>query len=689
MSEYATLDVDAARFAVEHARALLDGPRELQHVARIDIDPLGDAAVRLLADAARRHLLREAVRGLLDRAGHDTRPRHQTPEHPLRVLGDLAKQIDPDFGIDIEIRERLLDYALEWLTEDPDPQEWVTATEVMASILSVEVQGTWTDPGAPDTVTWSQGVDSPDHLHRLVSLWDRVEHVMAAHRSTDRRCPPQALVPLVDLAGNWLRLGAGFSPGHSSPNAEQIAAGELGGRKILESLRPDLQPAAGLALRAQHTIDDLSWYDHAPSDPPAPFDIDPDLQDLFAGHRRRRRQDYDAELQDRTARVDSLARRLADLGPETGTSRYQQLLLHAPLAASNHEGGWVAERMRPHMVDPIRWYEAATRAGSPPLVRAALAQCLEAGHFELPDDALKAGLNDLGLRTSVISAALAQTEVTDAVALVIADLRTEDAWLLDQLFVRDTPDEVLHRLLTHPVPAIAACAALGFAAGQKHGPALPEQWRQEWRTAVRNMRAEELDQHAQWRAGELFEHLAEHDPDLFEQWFAARLDETDGRGFVAAPDPHDSEHHLARLPQPHRERLARRVGRQPRVGQNLLTHLVGLDRDLAERLLEDQTISTDDLLDAVLGQRNEILERLAPLLLEHEVPPKRIAAAASFPSTFVGEESAMHQQMVDYFDDLATRRPELIHVASAGRDQQARQRDAAAAQERADRERGR
>jgi hypothetical protein len=689
VSEYAALDVDAALFAVEHARALLDGPRELRHVMGIDLDPLGDAAVRLLADAARRHLLPEAVRGLLDRAVLDTRPRHQTPEHPLRVLGDLAKQIDPDFGTDIEIRERLLDSMLEWLGEDPHPKRWATASELMGAVFSVEVRGTWTDPGAPDTVTWSQGVDTPEHLHRLVSLWDRAEHVLTAHRDTDRRCPPQALVPLVDLAGDWLRLAGGFTSGHNSPNAAQIAAGEVGGRKILESLRADLQSVPGLALRAQHTIDDLSWHDRVPSDPPAPFDIDPDLQDLFASQRHRRPEDYDAELEDRTARVDGLARRLAALGPETGTRRFQELLLQARLVANHHEGGWTAERMRPHLMDPVRWYEAAARAGSPPLVRAALAQCLEAGDFELPQAALAAGLNDSDLRTSVISAALDQTEVTDGIALVIADLHIEDVWLLDRLFVRDTPDEVLHRLLTHTVPAIAASAALGFAVGQQYGPALPEPWRQKWRTAIRNMRAEELDQHTQWRAGELLGHLAEHDPDLFEQWLTARLDETRGRGFVAAPEPHDSEHHLARLPQSHRERLARRVGHQPSVGHNLLTFLIGADRDLAERLLDDGALSIDDLLDAVRGQRNEILERLAPLLLEHGIPPERIAAAAGFPTTFVGEESAMHQQMIAYFDDLAMRRPELIHVAAAGRDQQTRQRDAAAVQERADRVRGR
>jgi hypothetical protein len=61
-------------------------------------DPVRDAAQRQLVNSARRFLLPEAIKGLLDLSVGDDRPRAQTADHPVRCLTELATLIDPDYG---------------------------------------------------------------------------------------------------------------------------------------------------------------------------------------------------------------------------------------------------------------------------------------------------------------------------------------------------------------------------------------------------------------------------------------------------------------------------------------------------------------------------------------------------------------------------------------------------------------
>jgi hypothetical protein len=575
------------------------------------------------------------------------------------------------------------------MAADTDARRWTTAIELIAAIFTVEVSGSWMDPGAPNTVTWSRGVASATHLERLIVLWAQVEQVLDADRRTDPPgCPPEALAVLIDLAGEWMRLGAGFAPGGTDLNAEQRQAGLRGGTRMLEFMRPALQTVPGLAFRAQRLLDDLTWRGGGINDLPASFDVDPDLQDLIGGHRHRA-DDIAATQQNRTTAMEALAGRLAELGPHLASIRFEELLRQGQLGGARADAGGLAERMRQHMTNPVTWYQAARETVNPWLLHAALTQCLMDAPAELPDSALTLALNNPSLRTAVISAVLDRADIDRAAALVIADLRAEDAPLLDQLFSRDTADKVLYRLLIHPVPAIAAAAAISFAVGQEHGPALPEPWQAEWREAIHRLRAEDLDSHSVWRAGELLEHVAEHDPDLFEQWFARQLDDMDARGFVSAPEPHSCEKHLARLPQPHRERLARRCARQPRIGQSLLTYLIGPDRELAERLLNEETITVDELLETIADQRNAVLEEIGLLLLERGVAPEQIAEAASVTYSWIGPESSVHQQTLEYFNGLAERVPALLPVAAAGRAQQAALREDAEIRDRQNRVRGR
>ncbi|MEV6753147.1 hypothetical protein [Streptomyces sp. NPDC051214] len=219
VSEYARLDLRAAQFAVAQARTVLASPRETEQLYGITVDPQGDAAARQLAQSAAQYLLPEAVTGLLDLAVGDDRPRHSTAEHPLRVLCDVANVIDPDFGTTFEIRALLLRPVLEWLRTHRAAPHWAVASEVLASIFAVETSGNWTDPGDPNTVTLARGVESADNLTRLISLWKEVGPTLTESEVQDGlSSAPAAVVPLLELAGSWARLGEGFVPHNGEPS---------------------------------------------------------------------------------------------------------------------------------------------------------------------------------------------------------------------------------------------------------------------------------------------------------------------------------------------------------------------------------------------------------------------------------------------------------------------------------------
>jgi hypothetical protein len=622
-------------------------------------------------------VLPDAVSGLLDLAVNDNRPRSQTPDHPLRVLAETAGRIDPDFGTDVRIRERLLGCMLTWLAEARDMERWMTAAEMLSAIFTTEVSGTWPDPGAPDTVTISQGIDSAAHLERLIDLWDRAAGIVNADGEAGQpQCPPEALAVLVDLAGEWMTLGSASAPSDMEVSAEQSRAGTRGGRRILESLRSAVQAVPGLAIRAQRLIDEQPHHGAA-ADSLAPFNVDRNLWDLAGSRYIFGADDLNAALQKKKAAAETLARRVASLAPRDGTEEFLELIRQARLAGDNTAGDLVAECMRPHMSEPAAWYMEASQRQDPWLVRAALTQCLaEASATPLTDDALHAVLANPNLRGAVIVAVLDRTDLDETAESVIEDLGTGDIPLLTRIFVRETPSEIVHRLLTHHVPEIAGVAAASFAIGQEQGPPLPKQWQPAWRGAVRRMRAENLDQSDAWRIGELLKHLAEHDPDLFEQWFTQQLGEMIQRGFLSEPRPHGCEQHLGRLPQSHRERLARRCAGRPRIGRSMLTYLVGADRELAERLLDDEAITNEELLVVIAGQRNEVTEQIGSLLLDRGTAPELIAAAVGITHD-VRNDPKSHLQALEYFKALGERVPALLPVAEAGCAQQEALRDEA------------
>ncbi|MFF9364461.1 hypothetical protein [Streptomyces griseoluteus] len=692
VAQYACLDPRAAEFAVQAALTVLATEQEPTQGPGMSLEPTRQAAVRQLIDSTRQFLLPQAVDGLLSLAVGDTRRRPSTPDHPLRVLTDLAGMIDPDFGTVPNIRARLLRMVLDWLQEHhSSAEQWSVATEAMAGIFGVEVSGHWPSPGAVDTITLVQGVDNAASLSGLLRLWEQVVPALNGEivREGGIPCPPGALVALFETARGWVRLAV-----DEDVSAEQRQCGAEGAILLLDTLRPLLQRSPGAALRAQRDLARLRRRAEAAGHPLPDFDIDPDLTAFCEWAGIDFTADHEVAAEGVFAGAQALAVKLTSLGADAGVARFDELAQHAAVAGAAAGGHLTAARMGELITDPAAWYEAAGASGNTLVLGAALRQWLSTHPGSVPLPVLRPALDDASTRPAVISVFLAQDFVDETAEAVISSVTARDAGLLETL-IRHEPDEVMHQLLVHCDPAIAASAAVSFCGlGAPHGPALPQEWRTVWRSAIEGLRFDDLSEHNRWRAGLVLEHLAQHDPDTFEAWFHRRLSEMSSRGWYDSPLPRDSDHLLALLPRPHRLRLAvvciglSRTGLL-RIGHSPLIHLIGPDTEAAEHLLDEYGAPADELVLALFGQRNPAGERLGVLLLERGVAADRIAAAVAFYDSWSGDLSRMYTELLEYFTNLADRVPALQAVAAAGRLQQQDLLEQAQERERAARIRGR
>lgn len=206
VAQYARLDTRAAQFAVNGALAVLATPREPEELYGVLVDLLGDAATRQLIQSARQFLLPEAIEGLLTLAVGDRRRRNSTPDHPLRVLSDLAGVIDPDFGTSLEIRARLLRAVLGWMRRHrASGEQWSVATETPAVGERLREGPRRRDAPGPAPLT-----DTPTHRRRSLPP---LAH--AAAKPEPARPEPETVPAYLADAGDHDALLDAFIDSHS------------------------------------------------------------------------------------------------------------------------------------------------------------------------------------------------------------------------------------------------------------------------------------------------------------------------------------------------------------------------------------------------------------------------------------------------------------------------------------------
>ncbi len=219
----------------------------------------------------------------------------------------------------------------------------------------------------------------------------------------------------------------------------------------------------------------------------------------------------------------------------------------------------------------------------------------------------------------------------------------------------------MHAVLQHPVPAIAATAALCFQMGTDHGMPLPPAWQQEWRNSfLASAEFRDSNSLTSFRQAEILKRLATDHPEICVDWFE-RVAQTEDLSYHELHDLHDV---VRALPVDARRRVALLIPTAHRAFAELLLPLCEGQVSIAADLLADGFDSYHFLV-ALEGHLDAHSEALSPHLLADGVSPRDIARSLTGSRSWIGNESDDLARMIDWFTDLRTRQPQLAPVADA------------------------
>lgn len=554
-----------------------------------------------MAATAQQFLMPEAVSAMLTAAVGDDRALHSSPNHPVRVLGEMGRRIDPLNRTSFELRAPILAAADQWLDQDPGPARQQVWTRVVAQLLDPHVEGVFPDSGSPMTILLPAGVESAEHIAEIgTALWPEIRARLPV---LDTR----ALVLLTTAVSELAEIVRGFSlRGGKGPSPEMSAAAA----GVLNQMLPELDRCAltrpGLQL-ALHRIRKSKQVG-------SPQPLDPELRLLAMGwgHRATHSRHLGHA-------VDRLVDRWLTESPPAVMARVAKWATEAALAGADLDP---VGRMALHCYaerggDIDAAVTAALDAG---LVGGEIAPLLRKGMLEGRDSPTWLP-RLLGGPTRLLGLSVALDPGVDARAaeFAIGQLKAGDEVVVDNSALRhshgtDGSDAVLMALLTHAVPTIRGAAALAFPTSGAESPlarsaALHAAWKQAFLDAP-------IAQGDNWELGQHLNHLAIADPELVVLWTVRQ--ETDGAalwrlGFIDQLD-------LSTMPRTNRDDLVREVPRQHR--GEALGLVLGEDRDWAEGLVSAGVISTGDVLQALMRDNDDGItasEALAwaPVLVRH------------------------------------------------------------------------
>lgn len=587
LEEFATLDEAAAGRAIRETAGL---------------DRADEARRRVVAAATRRFLIADAVLPLLSSAIGDNRTENSAPDHPVRILGEIGRQVDPHGRTTFELRARVLATANVWLEADPTPARQEIWARVVAHQLDPHVDGTYSDTGSPMTIHLAFGFESEEHIKAIGDdLWPDVH---ARLHLLDTR----ALVLLSSAVRELGEVKRGFpAPGNAAPT-------------------PNMSEAAGPVL----DLVDLELSALARTRPGLQLALHRIRESIHVGNR----QPLDLEfrllamgwgthvLRDDTKHVGHAVDRLVErwLGetPASVMARVAAWGAEAALAGTDLEpvGSMAIGRYGDRAPDLDAVVEAALNAGIgseiAPLVRKALARAT--GEPVWLPHLFSGPLRRLGLSVALDPGIDLQVALRAA-----SELRADEARIADLAALRHSRDargsvEVLHALLTHAERGVRAATALNLPATGAGSPStLPPDRYQEWKAAFLDA---PLADHDNWDLGQHLNALARNDPDVVASWILKQIaaDAALWRlGFVHQLD-------LTTMPRANRDDLIQRTPDERR--GEVLQHLLGDEHVWAEDLLAADVVDVGQVLSALMRDNRDGISAAeamgwAPVLLRH------------------------------------------------------------------------
>lgn len=681
---YSGINETAADHAAALARAALEYPREAQILyGNVTYDPMGRAAEEILRAAFRRICSREAARGLLELAIADERPRHQDPEHPMRIIQGMAHHLDPDLGAFDDLRERILTYTLEWFDENPDEARWQVFAEVAYYVFDPSIEGNWSDPGSHRTVTLSRGVTTPAAIDSLLALWDEIDSRVCGDAAAS--IMHRAAAHLCEIFDSWSALAAGVTGSGVSASTEHKIVGMRGAELVLSTLRVLAERFPAVPIRVNKQLALVSMWNGAP----IPLEDLPVVDDRLARFVGMREPDDDIDvwMAERRAQQTSLALELGELNAVEGVTEYRRLTVEASVLQGNSDSGLFAGALADQVTNPGAWLEAAIGARTHPLVAPLVAKARTNGADI--SDLVKSALENPGLRPSVLHAITQEEGGLDDLAHAVIDgLTDDDVPLIDRLWVHDSVTPMLRKLLVHKRTAVRALAAVAFGEGARgHGPRLPDELRPAWRAALVEAVPGQLPQHSRWRLGEILKQAVTTDPKLCADWFIANA-ETSAFSSRAHRLVEAFADVLRSLPREQKWRIVTALSTETLISSGFAGDVLGPDPELPMDLLAEGAVDAPTLLRSMSGYRDHTIEALAPALIIAQVPPEQIVAYALKGRSWTGSESGAILKDLKFFKQLRERRPEVAEVCVLASERLGKELEAALAEEEQDRLRG-
>ncbi len=612
---------------------------------RLQADIIPEDPIRLeILKVGAAYLLPDAIQGLLSRSLDDDRPLHSYPDHPLRVLSELGTSIHPDYGTRFHARGAVLREAEEWVTADPTPERWIVYARLAAEVLDPSGKGGWLDPVDRRTFQFANSVEPPARMRVIGDeLWPLVRNHLDA-------MPDAAVAKVLDLVESWLHIAGGFGGrlGQNLP-PEAVAAASTVASRMAGDVAASASRSTGLAQRLA-ALDDRHQLGLG-------IVTDEELDLLTSRPWDARGHDAGAE---HIARLQALGRAWsATADPQALFIRIAELRRQGVLAGRDTfaSTSTALTALAAQVEDPVPWAEAAVNLR----VCGEAAQLVARAAREQPErsEALLPGGLETPCRAVILNVALSAGMPTGVSDLALTALRAEDAQTIEWIVTpRTDVDDVVRRLLVHPIADIRAATALSFdIRGHGHGPPITDDIRAQWRAAYVDSRSGQPNSLLEHRLVDSIEALVETDPELVADWLLARLSEVGPYEYFRVL-PFHAEGALSKLPRETRSRIIRSLPSRDSLGF-ILGLLQGEDAAFVATLLHDGVVTPEDVLHALSGSRGEsFLERrhefeaIGPILLEAGVAPESVVSTAEF-GTEMGEDSARYARRVEYFEGLA------------------------------------
>jgi hypothetical protein len=547
----------------------------------------------------------------------DNRPLHSTTEHPMRIIQDWIAAAPRGTGEVLRRRKLLLKCACDWSTRGGDHAVTFKAIE---QSLSPGFQDVTTDPGLGIRVTLTSGVILLDEMLAVQALWP------------DARAAIQTLdisdwMPLRGMVAAW----AYPEPPDAVIPSDMRHAMEAFATTLLQDLVVLANGNAGILHWANELAIRLRLEVTIP--------IDPEFEILYPGGDHG--DWHAAQIGQKMAAID-----LASRWNGSDLTQIIEKINRMEQEAASARITW--PRWTPFVCEQIvqqteslgRWTQSIIAADTrgdlvlPFLLKAARVR--ESGWVGMVSQCL----DDKNLQWVALSVVFSTTDPPeDLIARAMSRLEGY-AGLVETLCMRnEVPEHLVHRLLRHSDPAIAAAAAKGEWWADPH-ETIRDSLRNDWRIAVIN----HVDGD-HWLV-EVFR----RDSVLARDWLQRRL--SDGRlklfrndeTFQAATSALDVEARRHLLPS-----IPNTFGVEP-----LIVWLVDGYLDLFRELLKDNRLKNFHLA-PLGGELDATWIEKAKIALDAGYGYDQVAGAAyTYPriSFWIGDESAMWSGWVDRFESL-------------------------------------